>query len=148
MKTLDEFVEIFELFDDWDQRYAFIIDIGEELPMMPEVLKTHANKVHGCMSDVWVSAYILPNTIDKIAFHADCDTSVIKGVLALLVQLCKGKTSTEFQQIDMDEIFTRLKLDDHLSPNRHVGVYAIFELMKQQIAAIESAQPQLNHASG
>lgn len=134
MKTLDELVEIFELLGDWDQRYAFIIDIGETIPEMPAALKTEDNKVKGCMSQVWISAYTKPDQdqADRIYFHGDCDTAVIKGVLALLIQLCEGKTSDELQKLDVDEFFERLQLDEHLSPNRHVGVYAIVELMKQQ----------------
>lgn len=145
MKTLDEIVEIFEIFDDWDQRYAFMIDIGETLPAMPLSMKTESNKVRGCMSQVWVSAYILPDTLNSISFHGDCDTPTIKGVLALLIQLCEGKPADEVVQLDVDEIFERLKLDDHLSPNRHVGVYAIVDLMKQQAAVL--CQPRLSTAS-
>jgi len=138
MKTLDELVEIFELLGDWDQRYAFIIDIGEGMPEMPEALKIEGNKVKGCMSQVWISAYAKPEHPGLIYFHGDCDTAVIKGVLALLIQLCEAKTIEELQQLDVDEFFERLQLDEHLSPNRHVGVYAIVELMKQQAAALKS----------
>jgi cysteine desulfuration protein SufE len=137
MKTLDELVEIFELLGDWDQRYAFIIDIGEGMPEMPEVLKTEDNKVKGCMSQVWISAYSKPEQPGQIYFQGDSDTAVIKGVLALLIQLSEAKTAEEIQQLDVDEFFERLQLDEHLSPNRHVGVYAMVELMKQQAAAVK-----------
>ena len=69
-----------------------------------------------------------------ITFHGDSDTSVIKGILALLISLCDGLSAQQIQALDMDEIFRGLKLDEHLSPNRHVGVYAMFDLMKQKAA--------------
>ncbi|WP_456375399.1 SufE family protein [Thiolapillus sp.] len=130
--NLDEIVEIFDILGDWDQRYQYLIELGEKLPPMPEELKTEENKVKGCMSQVWVSAWRDPADPDHIHFHGDCDTSIIKGVLALLIQLLDGKTPEEIQHLDVDEFFSRLKLDEHLSPNRHFGIYALVELMKQQ----------------
>jgi len=137
MKTLDEIVDIFEVLDDWDQRYSFIIELGEELPAMPLCLKTDDNKVKGCMSQVWVSPYRTEGTSDRVSYHADCDTAIIKGVLALLVQLLENKTAQQIQQFDVDEFFTRLQLDENLSPNRHFGIYAIVDLMKNQAVAFD-----------
>jgi cysteine desulfuration protein SufE len=131
MTTLEEYVESFELLGDWDQRYEYLIELGEQLPVMPDHLKTEHNRVKACMSKVWISMH---SENDRIKIVGDCDTSVIKGVLALLINLCNGLTADQIQQIDMDEIFQRLYLDEHLSPNRHVGVYAMFELMKQKAA--------------
>lgn len=136
MTHLDEIVETFELLDDWDQRYEYLVELGEQLPEMPDYLKTEENRVKACMSKVWIS---MQKEDGGIQIQGDCDTSVIKGVLALLISLCQGETSANIQQIDMDEIFQRLNLDDHLSPNRHVGVYAMFELMKQKAADAEAA---------
>ena len=84
------------------------------------------------MSQVWVHPYKDVADPDRLHYYGDCDTSIIKGVLALLIQLADNKTADELNQLDVDELFERLNLDDHLSPNRHVGVYAIVELMKQQ----------------
>lgn len=93
----------------------------------------------GCMSEVWVSAYRDETDPDLIQFHGECDTSIIKGVLAVLIQLSAGKTVAEIDQLDVDELFTRLNLDEHLSPNRHLGVYAIVELMKKQARNLRSS---------
>lgn len=132
MTTLNDIVDIFELLEDWEQRYQYLIELGEKLPAMPVEYKTEDNKVKGCMSQVWVTPYVDEHDPNKLHFYGDCDTSIIKGVLALLIQLADNKTAAELNQVDVDEIFERLNLDEHLSPNRHVGVYAIVELMKQQ----------------
>ena len=129
MTTLDQYVDDFELLDDWEQRYEYLVELGEQLETMPEHLKTEQNRVHACMSKVWIDMNVHNGVVH---LQADCDTSIIKGVVALLVNLCNGLTADQIQSIDMDEIFQRLGLDEHLSPNRHVGVYAMFELIKQQ----------------
>ncbi len=131
MTQLNEMIDIFELLGDWDQRYQYLIELGEKLPAMPEHLKTDDNRVRGCMSQVWISTSLVNG---KVKFHGDSDTSVIKGILALLIGLCDGLTAGQILGLDMDEIFKGLKLDEHLSPNRHVGVYAMFDLMKQKAA--------------
>ena len=132
MANLDDIVDIFELLGDWDQRYQYLTELGEKLPTMPEEFRTEYNKVKGCMSQVWVCACRDEDDTGLVSFYGDCDTSIIKGVLAVLIQLSAGKTFEEIEQLDVDELFTRLNLDEHLSPNRHIGVYAIVELMKQQ----------------
>jgi len=139
MASLDDIVDIFELLGDWDQRYQYLTELGEKLPAMPAELRTEDNKVRGCMSQVWVCAYRDEDAPSLVRFHGDCDTSIIKGVLAVLIQLSADKTVEEIEQLDVDELFTRLDLAEHLSPNRHIGVYAIVELMKQQARNLESS---------
>lgn len=129
MTQLDEFVDIFDLLGDWDQRYQYLIEMGEKLPSMADRLKIDENKVRGCMSQVWIDASAKDGLI---SFDGDSDTSVIKGILALLISLCDGLSAEQIRNLDMDEVFRRLNLDEHLSPNRHVGVYAMFDLMKQK----------------
>ncbi|MDX2507004.1 MAG: SufE family protein [Gammaproteobacteria bacterium] len=137
MTTLDEIADSFELLGDWEQRYAYFIELGEQIPAMPELEKTDDNKVKGCMSQVWTCAVPDPQTFDSqqrriISYHGDCDTSIIKGVLALLLELTSGKTVAEVEQLDVDEFFERLNLHEHLSPNRHFGIYSIVDQMKKQ----------------
>lgn len=135
-ERLTEIVDTFELLGDWDQRYAYLIELGERLPPMPAELKNDDNRVKPCMSTVHVSAYRDPAIPGGVRFHGDCDTAIIKGVLAVLMELCAGQTNAAIQALDVDEIFARLQLDEHLSPNRHVGVYAIVDLMKEQAARL------------
>lgn len=138
MSRLDDLVDIFELIGDWEQRYNYFIELGEKLSKMPVDLMLDKNNVHGCMSRVYVSAYHDAEDPRLIRFHGFCDTSIIRGVLAILIQLAEGKTAKQVAELDVDELFTRLHLDDHLSPNRHVGIYAIVALMKEQAHNLNS----------
>ena len=140
MTSLDDIVDTFELLGDWDQRYQYLTELGEKLPSLPEEARIDDNKVKGCMSQVWVHAYPNPDDSRLVRFHGDCDTSIIKGVLALLIQLVEDRTVDEIQELDVDEFFEKLKLDEHLSPNRHVGVYAIVDLMKQQARELKASE--------
>ena len=146
MTQLPDIIETFELLGDWDTRYQYLVELGEQLPPIPEEERIEANRVKACMSKVWVYAREDPGKPGHIHFGGDCDTAIIKGVLALLIQLADGRTVAEIESFDMDEFFGRLQLGEHLSPNRHVGVYAIVDLMKQQAAA--AVQPSQRAAHG
>ncbi len=134
---IEEIVDTFELLGDWDQRYEYLVELGERMPAMDAADKTDANRVMECMSTV----HVLPKRIDgspRLRFYGDCDTAIIKGVVALLVELFSGKTATEIGETDVDALFGGLHLEEHLSPNRHVGVYAIVNKMKGQAKALET----------
>ncbi len=139
MPDVDDIVADFEFLGEWDARYQYLIELGEALPVMDEAFKTEENQVKGCISRVWVRAR--PDTRDEshIVYDGDCDTAVIKGVLALLIDLMSGRDGPAIAQLDVDDLFERLQLAEHLSPNRHFGIYAIVELMKAQAAALDSA---------
>lgn len=137
MIKLDDILDEFEFLDDWEQRYQYLVELGEKLPQMPEQYKTEKNKVKGCMSQVWLQAYRNNVNPELIRFYGDCDTTIIKGVLAVLIKILSDKNLSEIENLDVDDFFYRLNLDEHLSPNRHVGVYAIVELMKQQARELQ-----------
>lgn len=122
----------FELLGDWEQRYRYLVELGEHLPPMPVAQKTAANRVMECMSLVHVAARADPDQPERRLYAGDCDTATIKGVVALLVGLFSGKTPAEIESLDVDVLFQGLQLAEHLSPNRHVGVYAIVNKMKRQ----------------
>lgn len=143
MTDLAELVDTFDLLGDWEQRYQYLIELGENLPPMPVELKTEDNRVKPCMSTVHVAAYPDPTHPERIRYYGDCDTAIIKGVLALLIDLCSGRDIGSIEAIDMDEIFERLQLGEHLSPNRHVGIYAIVDLMKSQARGLRTETPAM-----
>ncbi len=131
-----DIVETFDLLGDWDQRYRYLIELGECMPSMPVSDKRDENLVKECMSIVHLAAHPHPDHPDRVLFTGDCDTSIIKGVVALLVELFSGKTPDEIEALDVDALFSGLHLEEHLSPNRHVGVYAIVDKMKRQVRAM------------
>jgi cysteine desulfuration protein SufE len=129
--SIQEIIDTFDLLGDWEQRYQYLVEIGERLPAMDPADKIDANRVMECMSTV----HVLPKRDGEVVrFTGDCDTAIIKGVVALLVGLFSGKTPRQIDDTDVDLLFQGLKLEEHLSPNRHVGVYAIVNKMKGQVA--------------
>ena len=130
--SIGELLENFEFLEDWDERYAYLVELGEALPAMPEAGRTEQNRVKGCMSQVWVSAEPAPHEPHTLVYHGDCDTAIIKGVLAVLIGLFSGCTPAQIPKLDVEGVFDRLGLKENLSPSRHVGVFAIVELMQQQ----------------
>ena len=134
-EQIQDIIDTFEMLGDWDQRYQYLIELGERLAPMDPADKTDANRVMECMSTVHVVARpVNGEPSANLQFHGDCDTAIIKGVVALLVGLFSGKTRGQIEDTDVDALFEGLKLEEHLSPNRHVGVYAIVNKMRRQAA--------------
>lgn len=136
--SIEEVVENFEFLDDWDARYAYLVELGEALPAMDESLRTEDNRVHACMSKLWVCPTADSAHEERLYYQGDCDTAIIKGVLALLIGVMSGRTRDDILSLDMERLFDELKLAEHLSPNRHVGIYAIVDLMKAQARGTEA----------
>ncbi len=136
MASIDDLIDDFALLGDWDTRYQYLVELGEQLPAMPDALKTEDKRVKACMSKLWISAYPDPSQPDRIRFHGDCDTAIIKGVLAVLIDIASGHSADEIAAIDFDRLFQQLELAEHLSPNRHVGIYAIVDKLRQQADAL------------
>jgi cysteine desulfuration protein SufE len=132
MTNVTDILETFDLLGDWEQRYQYLVELGEGLPALPETERTEDNRVKPCMSQVWVASAPDPARPGHVTMRGDCDTAIIKGVVALLLSLCDGKTPREILQLDFDRLFEGLKLAEHLSPSRHVGIYAIVEKIREQ----------------
>ncbi len=135
-EEIREIIETFELLGDWDQRYQYLVELGERLAPMPAQDKVESNRVKECMSIVHTAAHPDPGHPGCVRYRGDCDTAIIRGVVALLVQLLSGKSPEQIEKLDVDSLFAGLHLAEHLSPNRHVGIYAIVEKMKGQARAL------------
>lgn len=136
MSELDDIASDFALLGDWEQRYQYLTELGEALEPMPETEHTEDNRVKACMSRVWVKALPDPAHPGTIIFHGDCDTAIIKGVVALLVKLFGSKKPQQIVDMDVDALFEQIQLAENLSPTRHVGIYAIVDQMKGQASAL------------
>lgn len=135
----EEIVENFELFDDWEDRYRYVIDLGRELPELDEAKRTAQTKVDGCASQVW----LVPELSDsgqqqRLHFQGDSDAMIVRGLIALLIALISGRTVTEIRDINIREQLARLQLDQALSAQRSNGLRAMVERI-EHIAASATA---------
>lgn len=124
--TIDELYEEFEFLGDWEDRCDFLIDLGFELPQLPDALKTEGNRVHGCQSQVWLVAQLNESTTPPVVeFQANSDAMIVNGLIAVLSMIYQGKTPEEILQTDVEQIFRRLELDRHLSSQRRNGLFGM-----------------------
>lgn len=129
--SIDDLAENFSLFDDWEDRYRYIIDLGRKMPPLPDADKVQANKVEGCMSQVWLThAVEAEGPEPRLMFFADSDAHIVKGLLAVLLILFSGKTAQDILAIDADAELARLELDQHISPNRRNGVTSVVRTIR------------------
>jgi len=135
--TIDELFEDFEDLPDWDERCDYLIDLGFEVPKLPDEAKTDENKVHGCQSNVWLVSELKPATPPTIEFIANSDAIIVNGLIAVLMALYSGKTPQEILEIDPKDVFTKLGLERHLSSQRRNGLYSMVERIRR--LAIEGA---------
>ncbi len=126
---MQEMIEDFALFDDWEERYAYLIDLGKRLPPLPEAAKVPENKVHGCASQVWFVAE--PADDKRLHLAADSDAHIVRGLIALLLRIYSGKTPAEITAIDVQSFFATLGLKQHLSPNRSNGFFAMVRRIRE-----------------
>lgn len=127
MTTLDEVYEVFEMLDDWTERYRYLIELGEELPPMPEELKTTEHKVKGCMSQVWL---VPERRGDTLHFLADSDAHIVRGLVTLVLLVFNDKTPNEIADVDVQSVLDRLGLDKHLSPGRSNGLHSMIKRIR------------------
>lgn len=113
---------------------------SRKIPTYPPEDRTDQYLVHECMSTVFIRAIREDN--GRYSFQGDCDTSTVKGVVAILLAMFAGKTATKIEQFDADSGFEDLGLFEHLSPTKHVGVYAMVRRMKPQVRALEASSPE------
>ncbi len=130
--NLEELIENFALFDDWEERYKYLIEMGKNLTPMAESLKTEETLVRGCTSRVWLICQIDKEANEQGAyqFTADSDAHIVKGLIAVLLSAYQGKTAKEIQGIDIERSFQEIGLDQHLSPNRRNGFFAMVERVR------------------
>ncbi|HZR34205.1 MAG TPA: SufE family protein [Nevskia sp.] len=131
---LEELAETFEMLGDWEERYRYLIELGRKLPPLPEADRSEANKVRGCMSQVWLTAQTEPGPPLRLRFQGDSDAHIVKGLIAVLLLLYSDRTPRQILDTDVTEAFARLGLDSHLSMNRRNGFYSMVERIKLMAA--------------
>jgi len=120
--TTTDIIEDLAFFDDWEERYKYIIDLGKDLPAMSETLRTPERLVKGCQSSVWLN---VDKVGDQLQFSVDSDAHIVRGLLVLVLAAFNNKTPTDIIAFDIDGYFQQLDLESHLSPSRGNGLRSI-----------------------
>ncbi len=133
LPTLDELLKEFQDLEDWEERYDYLIDLGKQLPELPPELKTPENIVKGCMSTVWLATSLeKANGQTRISIQADSDALIVKGLIVALLAVFNHRTPEEIQS------FGQLGLNQHLSPQRRNGLFAMVKRVKQLALEVAS----------
>lgn len=131
-----EIVEEFSLFDDWMDRYQYIIDLGRQLPDFPEGLRTEENRIRGCQSQVW---FVAEQKDGRLYFRAISDAAIVSGLIALLLRIYSGRKPQEILDTEPDFV-AALELEQHLSPTRSNGLSSMLQAIRNFAAeALEAA---------
>lgn len=132
--TADDIIESLGFFDNWEERYKYIIDLGKELPPMDERFRTDEHIVRGCQSQVW----LVDEWRDgKLFFLADSDAFIVKGLLGVVLAAFNGKTSGEILGFDIDGYFKQLDLLQHLSSTRGNGLQAMVKRIQERAKSVQ-----------
>lgn len=130
----NEIIDEFSAFDDWMDRYQYLVELGNALPPLPEADKTDQNLIDGCQSRVWLVADYADG---RINFRGESDAVIVKGIVALLVRVLSGCTPDEILDSDLHFI-DRIGLKEHLSPTRSNGLLAMVKQMKMYALAFKT----------
>ncbi len=130
----EEIVDEFSMFEDWDERFQYVIDLGKGLPLIDEKFKTDENTIKGCQSKVWVHA---EQNDGNIVFTADSDAIITKGIIAILVRTFSNHSPKEILEADT-KFIDEIGLKDHLSPTRANGLVSMIKQIKMYALAFQS----------
>lgn len=135
IKTIqEEIVDEFSMFDDWDERYQYVIDLGKSLPLIVEQYKTDENIIKGCQSKVWLHG---EEKDGKVVFTADSDAILTKGIIAILIRVFSNQKAEDILQADTSFI-DEIGLKEHLSPTRANGLVSMIKQIKMYALAFSA----------
>jgi len=137
MTTVEDLKADFGVLEDWQDRYRYVIDLGKNLPPFPDADRNDSYRVVGCMSQVWLKPV---QAVPVMRFLADSDAHIVRGLIAILMIIYNGRTPAEILATDINEVFTGLGMEEHLSINRRNGFFAMVEKLQNY------AQAALNKA--
>ena len=133
-----ELVDDFSFFDDWKERYMYIIELGGRLPGLDSNDKTEANRVQGCTSNAWLVADVDTAT-SLITFRADSDSQIVRGLIAILLMFFSARSPAEIIDFDVTPYFHEMTLDKHLSRSRSNGLNFMIKKMKEMAVNCQNA---------
>lgn len=130
----EDIIDEFSMFEDWEERYQYMIDLGKTLPLIEEQYKTDDHIIKGCQSKVWVHAQM---NEDKVAFTADSDAIITKGIIAILIRVFSNQHPKDIIEADTDFI-DKIGLKEHLSPTRANGLVSMIKQLKMYAIAYQT----------
>jgi cysteine desulfuration protein SufE len=133
--SIETIASDFELLDDWEDRFRYVIELGRDLAALPEAERTDANKVRGCASQVWLVTEVERGT-GVMTFRGDSDAHIVKGLVAILLTVMNGKTAAEVTASDPLAVFDGLGLKEHLTPQRSNGLASMVARIKADAAKV------------
>ena len=133
-ETQEELIEEFDLFDDWADKYEYLIDLGKKLPSLSEDLKTEENVIKGCQSRVWLHA---EKQGDQIVFEADSEAVIVKGLISMLIRVLSHHTAEEIMKADLYFI-DQIGMSQHLAQTRSNGLLSMVKQMKNYALAFSA----------
>lgn len=137
LKAQEEVVGEFSLFDDWMDRYQYLIDLGRRLPEFPEELRTDENRIRGCQSQVW---FVPRKHGGRLEFQATSDAAIVSGLIALLLRIYSGRSPGEI--LDTEPTFVKeLGLEQHLSPTRSTGLHSMLDAIRRFARDAQEQEP-------
>jgi cysteine desulfuration protein SufE len=143
MSKIDEIIDDFELLDDWEDRYRYLIELGQNLTPLDEIDYNDANKVRGCVSQVWLKTQIEDGQNGDnphLLFTGDSDAHIVRGLISVLFAMFSGQTARDILTIDAAQTLRRLALDEHLTPQRSNGLAAMVKRIRHEAAVALQAE--------
>jgi cysteine desulfuration protein SufE len=132
-KAFTDIAENLSYLEDWEDRYRYIIELGQALPPLADAEKNTATKVQGCVSQVWL---VTERSGDLLSYRGESDAAIVRGLAAILIALYSGRPAREIAEIDAIEIFDELGLREHLSTQRSNGLVAMVNRIRSEARAI------------
>ncbi|NVK33148.1 MAG: SufE family protein [Rhodobacteraceae bacterium] len=139
---LTDIIDAFEFLDDWEDRYKYVIDLGRELPGLSDAQKNETNKVRGCVSQVWLVTHIHEGEngqSPRLTFEGDSDALLVQGLVAIVLALFSDKTAQDILDTDVEGLFSKLGLQEHLTPQRSNGLRSMVARIRSDAEAALSA---------
>jgi cysteine desulfuration protein SufE len=128
--TIEELIEEFEILESDKERTRFLLELGRELPKLPEEVKTEENRVYGCQNNVWLVPDVAPANPPVVRFVANADGQLASGLVAIVTIMYSGRTAQEILDIDEKQVFASLGLDRFITPLRRNGLHGMVERIK------------------
>ena len=138
--TIDQIIADFELLDDWEDRYRYVIELGKTLAPLPDAERNDTNKVRGCASQVWLSTHREDRDGKPLLrFAGDSDALIVRGLVAIAIALYDGKAPAEILNTDANTLFEQLGLKEHLTAQRSNGLRALVDRIRADAQAVATA---------